>query len=176
MFETNKKYNVTQGTHKVTNDPDEILASVLGSCIAVCAVDPVLKIGGMNHILLPGQFSEIASTNEHMYAANLMELLLNDLFKLGATKQSLELKIFGGASVLETAINVGQNNIDFIMNFTQVENLTVKSSSLGGNLGRRVEFHPHSGKSRQKFLHGVDNTTTPAPIVKPDEGGSLELF
>ena len=52
MFETNKKYNVTQGTHKVTNDPDEILASVLGSCIAVCAVDPVLKIGGMNSIHL----------------------------------------------------------------------------------------------------------------------------
>ena len=132
IYQDAKKISVTQGTHRVSDDPNILFAAILGSCVAVCAYDPVLKAGGMNHILLPGSQSGGSAANMNMYAANLMELLLNDLYKMGASKSTLEFKLFGGARVLDTGANIGQENVDFVLNFAAMENLKFVSQSLGG--------------------------------------------
>ena len=177
MFDQPNKVNVTQCTHYATNDETVLCAAVLGSCVAVCAHDPVLKIGGMNHILLPGK-SDAGDPRVGMFGTNLMELLLNDLIKMGASKNRMEFKIFGGARLLNSSADAGTNNAKFIMEFAENEALNVISSSLGGDKGRRVEFHPATGKSRQKFL---SDTGFPEPVAKPvkvevESSGDMELF
>ena len=119
----------------------------------------------MNHILLPGGQAG-RGANLNMYGANLMELLLNDLYKMGASKSTLELKLFGGARVLSTGANIGQENIDFLLQFVEMENLKVVSQSMGGEKGRRIEFHPTTGKTRQKFLN--DEVKAQRPPVAAD--------
>ena len=177
IYQDAKKISVTQGTHRVTENENVLFAAILGSCVAVCAFDPMLKAGGMNHILLPGGQAGGNGTNLNMYGANLMELLLNDLYKLGASKSTLELKLFGGARVLSTGANIGQENIDFLLQFVELENLKVVSQSLGGEKGRRIEFHPTTGRTRQKFLNDeVKTQRPPMAEVKPENSGTLELF
>ena len=78
MFDQPNRINVTQCTHYATNDETVVCSAVLGSCVAVCAYDPIMKIGGMNHILLPGK-ADASDPRVGMFGTNLMELLLNDL-------------------------------------------------------------------------------------------------
>lgn len=177
IFQTENRRNVTQCTHSTSADDTLILSSVLGSCVAACAFDPIAKIGGMNHILLPGEANASVKESSSMYGSNLMELLLNDLYKQGAVKRRLELKLFGGAMLIENSLHAGKRNVEFILNFTQMEGLNVVSTNLGGSLGRRIEFHPSTGRSRQKFLN---QTIVEKPVILSNkrevETGSMELF
>lgn len=166
-----------QCKHHVSSEEDVVLAAVLGSCIAVCAFDETAKVGGMNHILLPGGKSNASNEQGSMYGINLMELLLNDLFKRGARRGRLQLKLFGGAKLFDTGLDAGARNIEFISEFVANENLEVSASSLGGNLGRQVEFQPVTGRSRQRFIsdHKDDILVTP-PKSSSGETGEVEFF
>ena len=179
-FDAPIRHTVHQCTHQVSDSDDTLLTSILGSCVAACVYDPVLKVGGMNHILLPGKADSGLDTRTGMYGSNLMELLLNDMFKMGASKKRLEVKLFGGAAMGMSALNTGKRNVDFIKEFVRNEGLNVISESLGGSQGRRIEFHPVTGKTRQRLLDEVSFEKTemkpprPAPVVP--EAGSMELF
>lgn len=175
-FVGSNKVSITQGSYDVTDCEDELLTAVLGSCVAVCAYDPIRKFGGMNHILLPGSHNEHQHSRSDMYAVNLMELLFNKLFQMGSSRSSLELKVFGGANVLESSIEVGKQNADFVKKYLSLEGYQVVSESLGGRLGRRVEFHPCTGRSRQKFL--ADQNITPPTKYESiqSQSGKVELF
>lgn len=177
IFQSKNRRNVTQCTHSTSADSELVLTTVLGSCVAACAFDPVAKIGGMNHILLPGEANASVNESSNMYGSNLMELLLNDLYKQGAVKRRLEIKLFGGAVLLENSLHAGKHNVEFILNFTKMEGLNVVSTNLGGSLGRRIEFHPSTGRSRQKFLNQtiIEKPMMP-PIKRGVETGSMELF
>lgn len=179
-FDVPNRYTVHQWTHLVSDDDSTVLTSILGSCVAACIFDPVAKVGGMNHILLPGKADDDIDARAGMYGANLMELLLNDLFKMGATKRSLEVKLFGGSRMGMSALETGKRNIEFIQEFIRNEGLKVVSESLGGSQGRRVEFHPATGRSRQRLLDevsfGASEVQPPKPVVPAPEAGSMELF
>lgn len=170
------KISVTQGSMAVTKKDDELLTAILGSCVAVCAYDPLRRFGGMNHILLPGSHNAHAHSRADAYAVNLMELLFNKLFQMGATKSSLELKIFGGANVLQSAIGIGQQNAEFVLRYVSLEGYNVVSESLGGQLGRRIEFHPSTGSSRQKYLSDRSIVEPSKPRVVEPQAGKVELF
>lgn len=171
------KVSITQGSYGTTIKGDEVFSAVLGSCVAVCAYDPALKFGGMNHILLPGSHDQNQFTKSNMYAVNLMELLFNSLFQLGSAKRSLELKVFGGAKVLNTGTDIGLENANFVMRYVETEGYNVVSTSLGGPLGRRVEFHPASGRSRQKFLSDHPSSSSQNATKQPlQTAGKVELF
>ena len=176
-FLNRTKMPVTQCTHQVSDDEEILLTAVLGSCIAVCAFDEKAKVGGMNHILLPGKFDGNLHDTAGMYGANLMELLLNDLMRRGARKRNLQCKLFGGAKVMDTEFDVGRQNIEFVSQYIQNENLNVLSSSVGGSCGRQLEFHPVSGKSRQKLLPDIKTREKPAAAPKISKDvGEMELF
>jgi chemotaxis receptor (MCP) glutamine deamidase CheD len=81
MFENMARVSVVQRSHYVTSDDKTVLSAVLGSCVAVCAFDETMGIGGMNHMLLPDARESSQSANSKLYGANLMELLLNELYK-----------------------------------------------------------------------------------------------
>ena len=176
MFQNEKKLTVMQGTYTVSTEPNVVLSTVLGSCVAVCAYDELAGIGGMNHILLPGT-GEHTDGQSMLYGANLMELLLNDLFSKGARRKQLKFKIFGGANLHESSLNVGSQNIDFISMYVEEERLDVISSSLNGSLGRQIEFQPVTGRTRQKFLMkpSIDETHKPLPKNSLN-AGELDLF
>ncbi len=85
--------------------------------------------------------------------------------------------MFGGARMISTDFDVGRKNVEFIMEFVENEHLNVISSSLGGTRGRRVEFHPSTGKSRQKLLAQASDPVPIAPqkVLEP-ASGDIELF
>lgn len=126
-------------------DANEMIATVLGSCIACCLYDPDIKIGGMNHFLLPGDGS--ASQSSARFGVNAMELLINDMLKRGAKKNNMLVKIFGGANMLEGMSRVGDKNISFIKDFLTAEKLRIISEDVGGTASRRLHFYPYDGKA-----------------------------
>ena len=129
----------------------EILHTVLGSCIAVCIYDTEKKIGGMNHYLLPGMIhpDEILTSNMGRYGMYAMELLIGELIKYGARRETLAAKIFGGGKVLKFRKcdgNVTKSNIHFARKFLELEGIPVKSEDMGGYTGRKILFFTDTAK------------------------------
>jgi len=165
---------------------DMLLVTVLGSCVAACIRDPKTGIGGMNHFMLPegGDPHDLMSASAR-YGTYAMEVLINQLVKLGANRARLEAKVFGGAAVLRgfTTVNVGEANSDFVLDYLREERIRVVSQDLRGLYPRKVYFFPHSGRVLVKKLKGVHNDTilarereyerrlSQAPIA-----GEVELF
>ncbi len=126
-----------------------IIGTTLGSCISVCLFDTRNLIGGMNHILLPGTDEFGQTGKDTKYGIYAMELLINDMLKLGADRYSFEAKIFGGASMLSTISHkfpTGERNINFAMEYLDNEKIPIKSYCLGGTTSRRIYFHTDTGK------------------------------
>jgi len=115
---------------------DLIISTVLGSCIAVVFYDPVRRIGAMNHFMLPGTQREDGyfNTEGGKYGMYAMELAINEMLKLGARREQLRCKVFGGAHVLRggssNEASVPQNNINFAFNYLETEKITVYTLSL----------------------------------------------
>ncbi len=137
---------VTQGETWVTADAREVLTTVLGSCIAACLHDPVAKVGGMNHFLLPDGGGQDRAAR---YGVNAMEILINGLLRQGAARARLEAKLFGGASVIAGLSDVGAGNVAFAEKFLADEGIALVGGDVRGTRARRVQFWPVSGRARQ---------------------------
>ncbi|MCB5202630.1 chemoreceptor glutamine deamidase CheD [Neorhizobium sp. T786] len=177
-----KRVHIIQGEYKVVNDPDVVLTTILGSCVAACLRDPVAGVGGMNHFLLPGSGNAMTSGGDATrYGVHLMELLINGLLKQGARRDRLEAKIFGGAKTIASFSNVGEQNAAFATQFLKDEGIPIVGSSTGGDHGRKLEFWPSSGRARQYPLTGAETQKTvaleqrPVRVPKPVET-SIEFF
>jgi chemotaxis protein CheD len=163
-----RRVHIIQGEYKVVDDPDVVLSTILGSCVAACLRDPVAGVGGMNHFLLPGSGGAMASGGDATrYGVHLMELLINGLLKKGARRDRLEAKVFGGAKTIASFSNVGEQNAAFAMQFLRDEGIHVVSSSTGGDHGRKLEFWPVSGRARQYPLTGAETQKTVALEQRP---------
>ena len=139
---------VLPGESRISADPDLALVTILGSCVAACIRDPVAGVGGMNHFLLPNgvEKSWKTASSSMRYGQFAMESLISDLIKKGAQRQRLEVKIFGGASVIESGISIGENNIKFIRSFLREERLNIAAEDVGGINARRIHYFPVVGK------------------------------
>lgn len=140
----------------------ELITTVLGSCIAVCARDVENGIGGMNHFMLPHVESYTGPTAQKMlsvagrYGNVAMEKLINCILSSGGNRSRLEFKVFGGARVLDIDSEVGYRNILFISEYLQLENFKVEAEDLGGILPRKVNFFPQSGRVFVKKLRRLN--------------------
>lgn len=163
--------------------------TVLGSCIAACVRDPVAGIGGMNHFMLPSGTEERANnwgsgdSASNRYGNFAMENLLNSLIKHGARKDRLEVKVFGGGSVLNISSNVGARNIEFAKKYLAMENLVVIASDVGSDCARKVIYDPLTGKTRVKRLREVytglvvsQEKELAQSLNQAPVDGSVELF
>lgn len=142
---------------------DMLLVTVLGSCVAACIRDPKTGIGGMNHFMLPesgGDQHDLISSSAR-YGSYAMEVLVNQLVKLGANRGRLEAKVFGGAAVLRgfTTVNVGELNSEFVMDYLKTERIRVLADDLKGLFPRKVYFFPATGRALVRKLKSVHNNT-----------------
>jgi chemotaxis protein CheD len=174
------------GDYYVTTE-DEILDTVLGSCVSACIRSPRLNIGGMNHFMLPQPRNDGTDSwtdkagNATRYGTASMEYLINRILKGGAQRSELEVKIFGGARVLAALTDVGENNIEFVREFLRNEGLRILAEDVGDTCPRHIQYSPMSGKVRVKQLKRSDGVASRelqyqtglavAPAV-----GSIDLF
>lgn len=168
------------------------IATTLGSCISVCMWDRKINIGGMNHFMLPltkkephlvsWGHTEIGN-NASRYGNYAMENLINSIQKNGGSKKNLSTKIFGGAKVFKTMSSVGQQNIEFILEYLHVEKIPIDCEDLGEVFARKLVFEPYSGKAFVKKIKNLHNDTIVRReqdysrcISNKDDGGEIELF
>ncbi len=139
-----------------SNSQDELISTVLGSCIAVTLYDPELRIGGMNHFMLVSSSQDqVAQEKSGRFGEFAVELLLNDMIKKGAQKKRMIAKVFGGSNMFKVAPlehNVGEQNIDFAFYYLEQENIPVRASDVGGNLSRKIYFDPVTSKVLVKHV------------------------
>ena len=138
------------GSIAASREP-RVLSTVLGSCVAVCLYDPIAKVGGMNHFMLPGQ----GNPQTHRYGAPAMRALLDELARLGAASARLRAKVFGAANLLELsgpASTVPEQNARFAADFLRAEGIAIESMRVGGNHPIQVKFSTDSGRARVRVL------------------------
>ena len=165
---------------------DMLIVTVLGSCVSACVRDRVKGLGGMNHFMLPDGGDPGNPVSASMrYGTYAMEVLINDLLKAGARRENLEAKVFGGGAVLRgfSAMNVGERNAAFVINFLKTERIPVLAEDLNDIYPRKVYFFPRTGKVLVKKLMQTHNDTLAkreldyakrlkvAPV-----GGEIDLF
>lgn len=141
----------------------EAISTVLGSCVSACIRDPQLRIGGMNHFMLPedttdgkSSWLDNATGLATRYGSYAMETLINGLLKMGASRSRLEVKLFGGGHVLNVAIGVGERNIAFARHWLKTEGFKVVAEDVGDTTPRRVIYFPDDGKVRVRHLRPTE--------------------
>jgi chemotaxis protein CheD len=139
-----------------------VVYTLLGSCVGVCLYDPVARIGGMNHILLPGRADLKHFDASARYGINAMELLINKILRLGGNRDRLLAKAFGGAHILPAISpenGTGRKNIEFVLEFLKMEKIHLVSHDFGGRKARQIYFYTDTG---EVLLKRVARLNTPA--------------
>jgi chemotaxis protein CheD len=161
------------GEFYVTPKSDEVLATILGSCVSACIRDRRAGIGGMNHFMLPlaqgrGWGDDPQSTRYGNFA---MEKLINELIKAGCSRDRMEIKVFGGGNVTESNQAIGTQNAEFVLRYLQAEGLSCAAQDLGGQLPRRIHFFPATGRVIRRILGGSDT----AVVAKEESAYATRL-
>ena len=169
---TMQNLHITQGEYATGVGPDVMISTLLGSCVACCLWDQVSGIGGMNHMLLA--MSGDRDTSHTLSGINAMEVLINDLVKLGAVRSRLRAKAFGGARMISGFSDIGAQNATFTIEYLAQEGIPLVTQSLGGQQARNVRFWPGTGRAMQKVTNvNVRDVEVHQPALP---GNGLELF
>jgi chemotaxis protein CheD len=166
---------------------EEVLDTILGSCVSACIRNPRLGIGGMNHFMLPRPSGHGADTWENIagratrYGSASMEQLINRILSAGGTRADLEVKIFGGGRVLSSLSDIGNHNVIFVRDYLKQEGLRVASEDVGANCPRHVQYFPMSGRVRVRHLSTRADIVTQEQqflkrIEKAPVAGEIDLF
>lgn len=177
---------ISPGEYYVTKR-NMVLVTVLGSCVAACIRDRVSSIGGMNHFMLPDIICDEndPTSVSARYGAYAMEMMINQLLKMGARRSNLEAKLFGGGSVMRGMVsaNVGERNAEFALDYLHVEGIAVVGQDLLEDYARKVYFFPNSGRVLVKKIRTMHNETIiereqayRAKLKGADIQGDVELF
>jgi chemotaxis protein CheD len=184
---------VFPGEHYVTEKTDEMLVTILGSCVTACIRDPLTGVGGMNHFMLPeaggsgwdstaGSGWDTASASMR-YGNVAMERLINDILARGGARQRLEIKVFGGGNVMKGTTNIGHRNAEFVEQYLLAENLAISAHHLRGHLPRRVHYFPSTGKvmllelqRTEQEVVAREEVSYKSKIQIEPVAGSAELF
>ncbi|TWO70619.1 chemoreceptor glutamine deamidase CheD [Caenimonas sedimenti] len=163
------------------------ICTLLGSCVSTCLWDPVLRIGGMNHFMLPGEPTHSVSPwgVSARFGIYAMEVLINEMIHLGADRRRLVAKVFGGARVLQgfESLDVGAKNSEFVLGFLQEEGIQLAAQDLLGVSPRKVHFFPATGKVQVKKLHLQSDDAVQRQerdyarqLARESGGGDIEIF
>ena len=136
----------------VSNSPS-VVTTILGSCVAVCLYDPILKIGGINHYMLPLWNGEGLASPKYGNIA--IEKLVEKMYQQGSKKTNLVAKVFGGGEVIDTTIkqfNIGERNIKIAKEMLEMYNIPIVAQSVGGKFGRKIQYTTNTGEVKHKFI------------------------
>ena len=163
------------------HEEDLLITTTLGSCIAACLWDRDRRIGGMNHFMLPE-----GSGDSGRYGSYAMELLINEMMKRGASRLTMEAKVFGGGAVISgmNSLNVGERNTKFVIDYLHTERIPIVSKDVMDIYPRKVCFLPGSGKAMVKRLAPTnaealvaqDRAAAQKAVPTSTGGGSVDLF
>ena len=170
-----QRVSIIQGEFCVAAEPDVLIGTLLGSCVAICLHDAQARVGGMNHFLLgePGNHEKVRDADMARYGIHAMEVLVNEMMKRGAVRSRLRAHLYGGANIVAGLGQIGSSNAAFARKFIATEGIEIGHSALGGSQARRVEFLPFLGKVRS---WAVADKVPLAPVKLPGNDGDLELF
>ncbi len=167
--------DVPPGGRFATTSPRDI-KTLLGSCVAACLYDSEAKVAGLNHFLLAApryaRTMAFTETDAGRYGINAMELLINDMIRLGASRSRLKAKVFGGASVLGMVrqdakfLAVSEVNQRFIRDYLATERIPIISEDLGGDRGRVIHFLSDTYKVFRRYIQKTE--TESVELVEHD--------
>ncbi len=171
------RVTVMQGQAVASADPSLEMSTILGSCVATCLFDPHARVGGMNHFLLAKPLNEFRDRKfDSDYGLYLMELLVNEMLHLGASKMNMKGRLYGGANINSDLTPIGSANADFARGFLRQEGIPQVFEDLEGRSARRIHFRPASGlvRCRQVMDEAVPKEK---PQGRPKASlGAVELF
>lgn len=171
------RVHVGQGCFEVADRHDIVFSTILGSCVSACIRDPSLGVGGMNHFLLPE--APGSGADDRRYGVQAMELLINGLLQLGASRARLEAKVFGGGRMSVMLADIGGKNSQFVRRFLDDEGIPIVAESLGGDQARRIHFWPATGRVQQQLVRDPAIVIRERVLTRPVAAagaGELELF
>lgn len=176
---------VMPGEYSIAERGNEVLVTVLGSCVSACIRDRDTGIGGMNHFMLPQSATGTWSGDQQSarFGNYAMEKLINELMKAGCRREALEAKVFGGANVIQSSRLIGTANAEFVLRYLEQESISCIAQDLGGTQPRRIHYSPGDGKVVRRLLNNADGgvvqrleSNYATRIASPARGGDIELF
>ena len=178
---------VQPGEYYVTKE-EEVISTVLGSCVSACVRDPISRVGGLNHFMLPageggGAWSTTTAAGANRYGNFAMEHMINDILNAGGVREHLEFKVFGGGRMIQGMTDVGKRNVTFIKEYLATEGFSILAEDLGHVYSRKVLFSPLSGRVRVRKLRALHSKTIAQrdteyehTLIKKPISGDVELF
>jgi len=151
-----------------TIQTEKPIATLLGSCVAVCLYDETLRIGGMNHFLLPNKASSSKDDTDIILNGDYsMEVLVNGLLNKGAKKARLVAKAFGGGTIVSSIrMAIGERNAEFAKEWLHREGIPLVASDFNGPWSRKIVFVPKTGDA---FCRRIPTTQDIAATVNREE-------
>jgi chemotaxis protein CheD len=154
--------SILPGEYFVSREP-MVVYTVLGSCISACIRDPVARVGGMNHFMLPvptgHQSGDAWGGESTRYGSFAMEQLINDILNRGGQKNRLEVKLFGAGKIYDGNIDVGARNTEWVLSYVKTEGLSVVGRDLGNVYPRKIYYFTVSGRVLLKRIERIKNQT-----------------
>ena len=133
----------------ISDGNDIEVSTVLGSCVAICLYDPISHIIGMNHYLLP--FWNGKGLKSLKYGNLNNKRLIEAMINTGSNMKRIEAKIFGGASINLTGIDIGKNNVMIARKILNEYNINIVGEDVGGYVGRKIIMSSKDGAVYLKY-------------------------
>lgn len=161
-----KNLNIIYPGEYYISGEDELIGTLLGSCVSVCLHDPDNKIGGMNHFMLPGKISkaDIFNDDNARYGIAAINQIISEVITRGALRKNLTAKIFGGGNVIKFLSMSGKkslipsDNVRVAKLFMEIEDIPIVGLDVGEDYTRKIIFDIDTGKVfLRKFRNGEVN-------------------
>lgn len=163
------------GEYHVTRRRHDMILTVLGSCVSACIRDPVARVGGMNHYMLPSSGDGLweGGAKSMRFGSVAMEQLVKDIVAMGGHRDRLEVKLVGGARMFDYDVDVGDLNCRFALDFVRMMGITPVSVDLRGTEARSVHYMPCDGRLWVKSLSRTDlDDVGPEDVLWTDPTGN----
>lgn len=151
------------GEYYVTNS-DELIGTLLGSCVAVCLHDNVKKIGAMNHFMLPGKINErdIPQDDYTRYGLASMIKIIWEMLERGAERENITARVFGGGNIIQSLNtpdrpgNISSNNIRMAKLMLEMEDIPIVGMDVGSDYTRKIIFDVDTGRVYLRKIRGTE--------------------
>jgi chemotaxis protein CheD len=181
-----KRVTIVAGELYVSREPI-IIKTLLGSCVSVCLYDPRARVGGMNHILLPGSADMDQFNKSARYGINAMDKLMTRMLAKGVDRKKLIAKVFGGAHIIEqieSRFSPGARNVEFAFQYLETESIPVAGFNVAGFNPRRIYFNTGTGKilmerirkGDQKAVSDRERQLEERAVSDADKAGPVTWF
>ncbi|MBP1753765.1 MAG: cheD [Firmicutes bacterium] len=146
----NEMIKVGMADLNVCVSPNAITTLGLGSCVGIILYDPIRRIAGMVHVMLPDSTKILNNDNKAKFADTGIDLLIKRMMEIGADRRVLIAKIAGGAQMFAFGNNsdmmrIGERNVEATKIKLAQLGISIKAEDTGANYGRTIEFYPENG-------------------------------